>query len=299
MKNVLLAAFFGLLLVSCSGDDDGGGSTVGDCDQPTQFVEFNITQTSAVVEWQQEGAPSFIVEYGEQGFALGSGDQVTSTNLSAEITGLTLDTTYDYYIRAVCSSDNVSEFIGPENFTTLACEKVTNVEVFNITESSAFITFDLNLSTVEYEIEYGLSGFTVGSGTKIVSDGGVEVDDLSPDTAYDVYVRSICGEEVSEDSNVVTFTTLPACTAPKAFDGVALGSGNVGLGWDPSGETAWRLEYGLSGFALGTGDELNTSNNSIEVTGLQSGEVYEFYVQANCGSDGFSEFTGPLTIAVQ
>jgi len=298
MKNVLLAAFFGLLLVSCSGDDDNGGPTVGDCNQPSQFVAFNITQTSAVVEWQQEGAPSFIVEYGEQGFALGTGDQVTSTNLSAEITDLTLGTTYDYYVRAVCDSNNVSEFIGPERFTTLACEKVNNVEVFNITDATAFVSFDLNLATATYEVEYGESGFSVGSGTKVVSDGGIEIDGLMQNTAYDVYVRSVCGDVFSDYSDVVMFTTLAACSAPLDIDGFPSGSGAIVLGWDPSGETAWRIEYGLVGFSLGTGTEVNTSDSSIEITGLQSGEVYDFYVQANCGADGFSSFIGPVTLAV-
>lgn len=298
MKNVLVAAFFGLLLVSCSSDDDGGGTTIGDCNQPTQFVEYNITQTSAVVEWQQDGAPSFLVEYGEQGFALGSGEQVTSTNITTEITGLAIGTTYDYYVRAVCASDNVSEFIGPENFTTLACEKVTNVEAFNITDSSAFISFDLNLSSVEYEIEYGLSGFTVGSGTKVISNGGIDIDGLSQNTAYDVYVRGLCGDDFSEYSEILTFTTQSSCRAPEFFEGSSFSMGRVSLNWDPVGESAWRIEYGLVGFTLGTGTVFNTSNNFVDIEDLQSGEVYEFYIQANCGSEGLSTVVGPLTIAV-
>ncbi len=210
---------------------------------------------------------------------------------------MALGTTYDYYVRAVCATDNVSEFIGPESFTTLTCDKITNVEVFDIAATSAVVQFSPNASET-YEIEYGATGFTPGTGTVVFEQFGnqTEITGLTASTTYDVYVRTVCGETFSEYSDVVTFTTDSTCITPTNLFVFFVSSNFVDFGWDSNGETAFLVEYGESGFTLGTGQEAGTSNTSIVIDNLQSGTTYEFYVRANCGSEGFSNYSEVLVV---
>lgn len=61
------------------------------------------------------------------------------------------------------------------------------------------------------------------------------------------------------------------------------------LSWTINGsETAWDIEYGIPGFAPGTGDELGSvsaTTNPYTLNGLDGGMMYDVYVRANCGSE--------------
>jgi hypothetical protein len=41
---------------------------------------------------------------------------------------------------------------------------------------------------------------------------------------------------------------------------------------------------------------MNTSQIFVEIDNVQFGVIYAFYVQANCGSEGFGRLVGPLPI---
>jgi hypothetical protein len=77
-----------------------------------------------------------------------------------------------------------------------------------------------------------------------------------------------------------------------------LGSDSAVVSWtDTSGtSTSWNIEYGVSGFILGSGTVVNTTSNPDTVGGLMPNSNYDFYVTAICGP-GDSAFTvGPVTI---
>ncbi len=69
---------------------------------------------------------------------------------------------------------------------------------------------------------------------------------------------------------------------------------NAVLDWTPSGnETSWLVEYGVTGFALGTGTQVSTTIDSLQLTGvLLANTCYDFYVRATC--DTSSVFAGPF-----
>ena len=64
-------------------------------------------------------------------------------------------------------------------------------------------------TAAEWNIEYGQSGFTQGSGTPVlgINTETYEIINLSPETDYDVYVQSACGGEESLWVGPVSFTT--------------------------------------------------------------------------------------------
>ncbi|MFU8844949.1 MAG: hypothetical protein ACNA7V_14185, partial [Bacteroidales bacterium] len=91
----------------------------------------------------------------------------------------------------------------------------------------------------------------------------------------------------------------PACPAPTGLTTTNIINTGARAGWVKGGtETLWNLEYGPIGFAQGTGTLLTGLTNPnpfgnpfYDITGLTPGGVYEWYVQADCGSGSTSFWT--------
>lgn len=299
IKQLITFSLLILFASACSSDSSNSDDQQQDpCAVPTQFILTNTTTNSIGFEWQQQGASSYIVEYGETGFALGSGTQQTTTNTTIEIENLIPGTAYQFYVQARCSSTSSSDFNGPETFSTFDCDKVSSVNIFpgDITANSVFVDWSGTFA-FEYEIEYGIAGFTPGTGmTRRTQSNQEQLTNLEEETTYDVYVRSVCGNFFSDYSDVVQFTTLAACPGPTSFKVADRGTTFITVAWSRSGfEEDFTVEYGLAGFTLGTGQTTTTPFDFEDIGGLTPNTAYDFYVRGNCGPDGSSEYLGPVT----
>jgi hypothetical protein len=111
-----------------------GGGTTGliavcvtspsNCAVPLAPAAGNLSNTTASLSWTRGGTPNpgdtFEIEYGLQGFTLGTGTTITGlTTPSYQLTGLTANTQYCYYVRQNCGTANGSSaYVGPTCFTT-------------------------------------------------------------------------------------------------------------------------------------------------------------------------------------
>ncbi|WP_299338092.1 fibronectin type III domain-containing protein [uncultured Psychroserpens sp.] len=104
-----------------------------------------------------------------------------------------------------------------------ACELVTNVSSSAITNNSATITWTDTNNSGSYLIEYGISGFIMGTGTSVSStQTSIELTGLSPFTTYDVYVQNICStDNISMYTDVHSFTTLAPDVIPQYFQNLS------------------------------------------------------------------------------
>jgi hypothetical protein len=107
-------------------------TTLPDCIPPTNLIVTNLTQTSADLGWTENNIPpaaSWNIEWGISGFEQGTGTMVNGiTSNPYSLTGLTSETTYDWYVQAEnnvdrvsknSSSDALSNWAGPHTFSTL------------------------------------------------------------------------------------------------------------------------------------------------------------------------------------
>ena len=77
-----------------------------------------------------------------------------------------------------------------------------------------------------------------------------------------------------------------------------VGSSTADISWTAGGsETSWNVEYGPTGFTLGSGNNTNVTNTSYAMTGLTPSTDYDVYVQAVCSATDLSYWVGPLTIS--
>jgi hypothetical protein len=222
---------------------------------------------------------------------------------------LTAGTAYDYYVRAICGPGDSSAFVGPESFSTYGdCASsgtydylsnstlVSSLQSFVANTPGDYITLDFTAGSTEACCDtWYINDAADGSGSTIASGNGPLVG------VYESTTGEISFYVVSDGSvNGTTFTYSlscappPACVDPTGLGVSILSSDSVELNWLAGGtETAWNIEYGTAGFALGTGTVMVATTNSDTITGLMANTTYEFYVQADCGGDS-SSFAGPF-----
>ncbi|HTO39188.1 MAG TPA: GEVED domain-containing protein [Brumimicrobium sp.] len=89
------------------------------CDAPVDFtVNYDEVSETATVVIDGDAAYTYEVVYGETGFnptADGTTIVTDLGNLTATIENLT-DGSYDVYVRTICDLEDMSVFVGPENF---------------------------------------------------------------------------------------------------------------------------------------------------------------------------------------
>ena len=183
------------------------------CPTVTGLAVGNVTANGATLNWDADQmAVSWIVEYGFAGFDQGSGTIVPCTSNSFNATGLECETSYDFYVRAVCGTDWTSEHWTRVSFTTGDCSEAC------LAPTNVVATVDLNSVTVSwtpaegntaFEVEYGNRGFSHGNGTVAnTNEPSTVINGLEFNTQYDLYVRALCGaDNYSPWTPVTTFTT--------------------------------------------------------------------------------------------
>jgi hypothetical protein len=88
-----------------------------------------------------------------------------------------------------------------------------------------------------------------------------------------------------------------ACREPQLLLSSNITTNSADLAWTPCGiETLWNLEWGPAGFVLGTGTMVTgLTSPSYSLIGLDDITSFDFYVQADCGTDAVSLWAGPAT----
>jgi DNA/RNA endonuclease YhcR with UshA esterase domain len=107
------------------------------CPAPILTATSVITTTTADISWTDTAsttASSYQYSYGPVGFIAGAGTQGLTSLDSVTVSGLMASTTYDWYVRSVCSSTDSSLWTLASTFTTL-CVPFTApfTESFNLT----------------------------------------------------------------------------------------------------------------------------------------------------------------------
>lgn len=105
------------------------------CPKPQNLTVLGLTNSTASLQWTTGGASNWHIEYGPVGFTPGTGNLVTANANPFVITGLTANTTYEFYVRDSCGVADLSAWTGPVSGTT-DCNPVPApyTETFNGTQ---------------------------------------------------------------------------------------------------------------------------------------------------------------------
>ena len=250
--------------------DDITVMEIPSCPDPSSLAAAPVGQ-SALVSWTEQGsATNWEIEWDVAGFTPGTGNLLPTINNPETITGLTVTTNYEYYVRSVCGAGDSSLWVGPFAFTTTPlCPEPVNLTA-NVVGNSAELYWAEVGSAVLWEYEYGAAGFSQGSGTMdTTSFDSLALTGLNYSSTYQFYVRAICGPgDTSAWAGPNSFVTPCAVNIPyyaedftsfvpncwdEAADGTqATGPTNIGFGnWRAStvfGNTSVALNLYTTGW---------------------------------------------------
>ncbi len=86
-----------------------------------------------------------------------------------------------------------------------------------------------------------------------------------------------------------------ACPQSSNFAILNVSSSSVELDWTSGGAPGFRVEYGPSGFALGTGTTVSAGSSPFILNGLSAGTTYDFYLRDSCGATSYGPWIGPIS----
>ncbi|MDC1529978.1 right-handed parallel beta-helix repeat-containing protein [Schleiferiaceae bacterium] len=196
----------------------------------------NITSSSADLTWDYTGTNCFNVEYGPAGFIQGTGGSALAgtldTNVSApySLTGLSPNTSYDFYVQNCCNNT----WEGPFTFAT-ECTGPLAAGTYSVGPTGDFATMDSVISTlnvcgiagaVTFELQNGsFTGGTIGavsgvsatntitlSGATAANDtlGALVLEGASYINLEDLYIRTTGGFALR--LNGTDHITIDGCT---------------------------------------------------------------------------------------
>lgn len=142
-------------------------------------------------------------------------DDVSNSNYLSDLTFNVINGT-TYYIAWDDQWSNLGfDFILTE--TPVSCLKPNTFTANNLTTDSLDLSWnDDNTGTPTWEIEWGLDGFTQGTGTMVtgIATNNYVFMGLTADTDYEFYIRTSCGGgDYSAWEGPIGWTTAYDCTA--------------------------------------------------------------------------------------
>jgi hypothetical protein len=269
------------------------------CPDVTGLTASNVTTNSVTLNWTADPmAQTWTIEYGFEGFDQGTGTTVQANTNSYVVTGLLDDTPYEFYVKANCGTDWISEnwvrVLATTQSGGVTCDAPTGVNA-TVADNAVTVNWTANTGNISFEIEYGPRGFSHGAGTTTTATTAPAViSNLDYETQYDLYVRAICDQNTySAYSNVVTFTTgqRPSedCEPVSNLTVTEITDNTAHVAWTPAeGTDTWQIVV-TDAQGADVADDVRTES-FYDLAGLTAGKDYTVKVRTVCVDNNFSAY---------
>lgn len=195
------------------------GEITPTCIQPGSLGIQNLTSTSADLVWVSPGT-QFDIKWGARGFNVGTaGTLVSGFANGGTLSGLTINTDYDYYVRRDCgATDGVSAWSGPFQFRTGYCvptgstnnpDEIRRFKLSNLDHSSGanegvdgYKDYSQTVAPARLEVgETYIASLTSGSGSG--THGAAIWIDYNNDMVFDASEKvAVIGNTIAASSTV-------------------------------------------------------------------------------------------------
>ncbi len=262
---------------------DGGNSDTEAPTAPSNLISSNLTQTSVDLAWTASTD-----NVGVTGYEVYQNDVkvTTVTTTSHNVTGLDVETAYNYSIKAIDAAGNISALSNKVFITTLAAPDTeaptapTSLAVSNVTQTTADLAWTASTDNV------AVTGYNVYQGSTVIATVTTTNYNVTGLTAATNYTFSVKAKDeagnVSAASNTigVTTTTAPDTEAPTAPTSLAVSNvtqTTADLAW-----TASTDNVAVTGYDVYQGSTViaTVTTTNYNVTGLTAATNYTFSVKA-------------------
>lgn len=194
------------------------------------------------------------------------------------------------------SSNNYYVSIDNVVVDVIPCTVPENLAVSNITANSATVTWTPMGAESAWNLQYRVASVTNWVQVLNLSTPSYTLTNLQPNTPYQVQVQAVCGDETSDWTNPLSFTTMDdQCAAPTNLHLVDTTTTTATLDWSqPSGTVSeWTVNYRKTGedvWAM----EIAIAHPFVLVN-LERGVSYTAQVIAHCTNGIYSEPSNIIT----
>lgn len=196
--------------------------------------------------------------------------------------------TYDYWYWL----DNVTVSVLTD------CQRPDSGSVTNMTPIAATATWSAVEGATGYEVAYGTSGEVSQALETLPASGTtLTLTNLTPNTTYYAWVRTVCGTEQALWRSLGSFTTQPACAQVENARVTNADVTELTMGWRLNEEVGYASTAVRVMYKKATGQTWNDANDTtvtgttLTLTGLEAGKTYNFRIFNICSEDTASMVT--------
>lgn len=270
------------------------------CFHPTGLSVTAVTPTTASLSWTAPAqAPANGYEYYISAVNNtpnnGTVATGTSNNVSANLSQLSVNTSYFWWVRSVCGLSNKSAWVQGPGFTTEICStNIPIVSINGVTHNSASIIWPLDNGADSYQIRYRAVGTATWSTVNQpiafppATANTINLTNLLPDTLYEIEIAVLCnGVTGTYSHNEFTTKCNPV---PPNVTVSNITANSASIAWSP---VAANLTYKMRWREVGA-IPWNLVNlpvppaNTFMLSGLTAGKTYEIQVASQCPPETFS-----------
>ena len=242
---------------------------------------------SALVSWSGSTDSVFQVQVKQANSAVWGIPQVTNT-LNRTLTGLTINTLYDYQVRSVCKSGDVSNWVAGQFTTTSGCGLPSLNATTAITGNSAIVNWSGSSDSI-YQISFKVANtasWSIPANTNLLSR---KLINLVVNTTYDYQIRSICKSGDASAWVTGQFTTNAGCGLPVLGTPTSINGNSATMNWSGQSDSVYQVSFKPANSATWGSPILATTTNR-QLTGLTVNTTYNYRVRSICKNGDISNW---------
>lgn len=299
-----------LTLFSCSKSDDSPGAPTNQCGAVNSFsiaqqnenvvVTINSSTSPLYYELSYQSASSNPnPDYGSKLIINGTTATFSINSLGFVNGG---GDTVVFFVRPICSSSSAGSWSSASALTIAPyCSGPSNL-IF----SSNYLSWDGSSNNSNYQVQYGPTGFSLGSGTTYTTTTDYYTGfAMQANSSYDFYVRSFCSNSSAWSSWIGPYTHLNTvstlCNQPTNLSRQIVSTTSqyawVTLQWSHNGETNFEYMVVLHSAPISGATIYSATNAGWPTVQLTRSLTYDFYMRTVCSDGTRTAWTAPYLIS--
>lgn len=209
---------------------------------------------------------------------------------SYTFSGLQPGRSYTVGVRSVCPDGYLSVW-NTRGVVTIDTSCVAPVDL--MLDSISYTTANISWTPMGGASQWQLSMIADGELvwlSQALTSTAYMIEGLENNRSYSLLVRSVCSDIPGPWSDTLHIQTVE-CLPVSEVSYERVNFRTVTLSWEEAPVTTGRcrIEYGLEGFARGTGTVVVANTNPITINGLEPEPNYDFYLQNYCDPNVLSD----------
>ncbi len=272
------------------------------CETPSEINLDTVSMTFAGLSWNGPENAGFGIEVEALDSMVNYMMATEVTSAMIELDSLLPGTEYHIRVKSICESGE-SDYSDWYPFTTLE-DSIIVEDTCEVPQDLALESIEMTSATISWsgseEASYLVKLVEAGDEN---SDPVVEEEtsqntftftDLTPGTAYEVVIKSICGDELfSEFTQPLVFATtdIPVDSCPIPLGSILqIDTETALVSWTKSSDDAlYLLEVEHLGLTYAYNLISTTSDTSYLIDGLVPGGDYQWKITAFCSIENYSD----------